>query len=63
VNDKSRFYNMNLPVGTWMVSMKIDNEEVWKEYIKEGKVRGFSIEGWFVDKMKTKTKTEQARLK
>jgi hypothetical protein len=54
---------MNLPVGTWMVSMKIDNDEVWKEYIKEGKVRGFSIEGWFVDKMKTRTKTEQARLK
>jgi len=54
---------MNLPVGTWMVSMKIDNDEVWKEYIKEGKVRGFSIEGWFVDKMKTKKKTEQARLK
>lgn len=65
VNDKSRFYKMNLPVGTWMVSMKIDNDEVWKEYIKEGKVRGFSIEGWFVDKMKTKAqpKTEQARLK
>ena len=38
-------------------------DEVWKEYIKEGKVRGFSIEGWFVDKMKTKQKTEQARLK
>ena len=63
VNDKSRFYKMNLPVGTWMVSMKIENDEVWKEYIKEGKVRGFSIEGWFVDKMKVKQVKQTARLK
>lgn len=49
--DKSRMYGMNLPVGTWMVSMKILNDELWEGYVKSGKVKGFSIEGYFVDKV------------
>lgn len=31
--------------GTWMVSYKIDNDDIWNEFIKTGKVKGFSIEG------------------
>ena len=42
---------MDLPVGTWMVSMKVNNEEVWNDYVKTGKVKGFSIEGYFTDKI------------
>ena len=49
--DKSRLYGMDLPVGTWMVSMKILNDELWEGYVKSGKVKGFSIEGYFVDKV------------
>lgn len=49
--DKSKLYGMNLPVGTWMVSMKVHNDEVWNDYVKSGKVKGFSIEGYFVDKV------------
>ena len=49
--DKSRMYGMDLPVGTWMVSMKILNDELWEGYVKSGKVKGFSIEGYFVDKV------------
>lgn len=49
--DKSRMYGMELPVGTWMVSMKILNDELWEDYVKSGKVKGFSIEGYFVDKV------------
>ena len=49
--DKSRMYGMELPVGTWMVSMKILNDELWEGYVKSGKVKGFSIEGYFVDKV------------
>jgi hypothetical protein len=48
--DKSAAYGMNDPVGTWYVSMKVDNEEIWNEYVKSGKVKGFSIEGFFADK-------------
>ena len=48
--DKSRAYGLDLPVGTWMVSMKIENESIWQR-VKGGEFRGFSIEGYFVDKI------------
>ena len=47
--DKSRLYGFDLPKGTWMISMKVNNDEVWSD-VKEGKVKGFSIEGYFADK-------------
>ena len=51
VHDKSIKYGMKLPIGTWMGSVKVNNEEVWNDYVKTGKVKGFSIEGYFADKM------------
>ena len=51
VHDKSRKYGLNMPLGTWMVSMKVDNDEIWNDYVKTGKVKGFSIEGYFADKV------------
>jgi hypothetical protein len=49
-HDKSQNFGMNLPQGTWMVSMKILNDVIWNDYVKTGKVKGFSIEGYFADK-------------
>jgi len=49
--DKSKKYGLELPVGTWMVSMKVNNEDIWENYVKNGKVKGFSIEGYFADKI------------
>jgi hypothetical protein len=51
VHDKSRKYGMNLPLGTWMGAVKVNNDKIWNEYVKTGKVKGFSIEGYFADKM------------
>jgi len=48
--DKTRHYDMEVPIGTWMVSMKVLNDDVWNNYVKTGKVKGFSIEGYFADK-------------
>ncbi len=48
--DKSRAYGLNLPVGTWMVSVKVNNDEIWQEFVKTERVKGFSIEGFFTDK-------------
>lgn len=47
--DKSVNYGLNVPKGTWMVSMKVNNDEIWNDYVKTGKVKGFSIEGFFSD--------------
>lgn len=33
--------------GSWFGSYKVDNEEVWNEFIKTGKFKGFSVEGVF----------------
>ena len=49
--DKSRIYGLSVPIGTWMVSMKVNNDDVWENYIKSKKVSGFSVEGFFVDKV------------
>lgn len=48
--DKSAFYGMDVPLGTWMGTVKVDNDEIWQDYVKTGKVKGFSIEGYFADK-------------
>ena len=50
VHDKSRKYGLDVPVGTWMGAVKVNSDEVWDEYVKTGKVKGFSIEGYFADK-------------
>jgi len=45
--DKSSKYGYEeLPIGTWFVSMKVKNDDVWKK-IKEGKLRGYSVSGYF----------------
>jgi hypothetical protein len=51
VHDKSRKYGLNVPVGTWMGAVKVNNDEIWNNFVKTGKVKGFSIEGYFADKM------------
>tara|TARA_R110002020_G_scaffold164573_1_gene351369 strand:- start:9889 stop:10836 length:948 start_codon:yes stop_codon:yes gene_type:complete len=48
-NDKSNLYGFNdVPVGSWFVKVKVYNDEVWSQ-VKRGELRGFSIEGFFVD--------------
>lgn len=46
-NDKSNKYGyQDLPIGTWFVSMKVRNPEVWKR-VKDGELKGFSVSGFF----------------
>lgn len=52
--DKSALYNLNVPVGTWMASVKVDDAELWQNFVKTGKVKGFSLEGYFADKIESK---------
>lgn len=46
-NDKSSKYGYGeLPVGTWFVSMKVKNDEIWNK-VKNGELNGFSVSGYF----------------
>jgi hypothetical protein len=55
--DKSAIYGMNDPIGTWMGCLKVTNDEVWAD-AKNGKFKGFSIEGYFADKSMPLSKVE-----
>ena len=56
--DKSALYNFNVPTGTWMISMKVDNDEVWNK-VKSGEIKGFSIEGYFTENVNMKEITSK----
>ena len=62
--DKTALYGLDVPVGTWMGSVKVDNDDIWNDYVKTGKVKGFSIEGYFADKIEqsTDTRSEDEKL-
>lgn len=46
-SDKSTKYGYeSTPIGTWFVSMKVKNPEIWKK-VKDGKLNGFSVSGFF----------------
>jgi hypothetical protein len=55
--DKTALYGIKVPLGTWMGSVKCDNDEIYK-MAKEGVVKGFSIEGYFADKIEKKPNAE-----
>lgn len=42
--DKTAIYNLNAPVGSWAITMKVYNDEEWSK-VKSGDYKGFSIEG------------------
>lgn len=48
-NDKSVAMGFQVPIGTWMVMMKIDNDQIWNDIIKTKEVLGYSIEGFFCE--------------
>lgn len=44
--DKAAHFGMNLPEGTWMLGVHVEEEDVWNQ-VKDGSITGFSIEGRF----------------
>ena len=41
---------MDLPLGAWVGTVKVYNDEIWDSFVRTGLVKGFSIEGFFVDR-------------
>jgi hypothetical protein len=33
-NDKANELGFDVPVGTWMLSMKVDNDTIWNDFIR-----------------------------
>jgi hypothetical protein len=62
--DKSRHFGMNVPVGTWMLGVKVEDDKIWNE-VKQGNIKGFSIEGRFSELQLTAAATsiEERMLK
>ena len=50
--DKSaNYFTRIFPAGTWFVIMKVNDEQLWQDYVKTGKVKSVSIEGLFGHKL------------
>jgi len=52
--DKSSLYGFSSVPGEWYGIYRVGNGRVWNEYIKTGKVKGFSVEGYFYNNVLTK---------
>ena len=44
--DKAYHLGLTAPVGSWIIGLKVSDDEIWNE-VKDGTVKGFSIEGHF----------------
>jgi len=49
--DKSMAYGLNLPEGSWIGIMKVTDDTIWNDYVKTGKVKGFSVEALLEHKL------------
>jgi len=61
-NDKSNALGFDYPKGSWVATMKVDSDEVWESYIKDGKVKGFSIDA-FVELQEVKLNKDKQMAK
>jgi hypothetical protein len=63
ITDESRVTSVkgfeDLPIGTWFMTMKVNNDNVWND-VKAGKFNGFSLEALF--KMKPLTTLNESDM-
>ena len=48
----------SVPEGSWVVGYKVDNDELWNDYVKKGLVKAVSVEGLFDMSFKSEKKDE-----
>jgi hypothetical protein len=49
--DKQQVFGMDYPKGTWMITMKVNDDATWQK-VKDGQLKGFSVQGYFMEKAK-----------
>ena len=59
--DKSKMYNLNVPVGSWIGTFKIDNQKL-REKFRSGELRAVSIEGLFEHMERTSPERLQSAM-
>jgi hypothetical protein len=52
-HDKATLYGFSPVLGEWYGIYKVGNGRIWNEYVKTGKVKGFSVEGFFYNNLLT----------
>jgi hypothetical protein len=60
--DKTAVYGIDAPIGSWAITMKVHNEDVWTR-VKAGEYLGFSIEGIFDEQPVDRHKEKWERIK
>ena len=55
-------YGFNLPKGSWVVKMQIEDPNTWKR-IKAGELRGLSVEGMFSDLEEIEAQRKYTKIK
>ena len=56
--DKQQVFGMDYPKGTWNIIMKVNDESTW-EKVKDGQLKGFSVQGYFLEKAKFNAETHK----
>jgi hypothetical protein len=56
--DKQQVFGMDYPKGTWMCIIKVNDDNTW-QMVKDGKLKGFSVQGYFLEKAKFNAHTHQ----
>jgi hypothetical protein len=59
VHDKSRKYGFELPVGTYMVKVKVDDPTFWQEMVRGENKYSFSVEGLMSQSLVALSKVEE----
>lgn len=66
-NDKSKDYGLDVPIGSWIICAKVEDETIWQR-VKDGELRGFSVESFvnleeiILSKDKETNMTEEVKL-
>ena len=50
-SDKSQYFGYSLPVGSWFTILKIENQELYDEYIASGLLKGLSVEAFVIEQV------------
>lgn len=64
--DRALKFGLDVKDGDWVMGLKVDNDELWNEHIKTGKLDGFSVEATNINyelKEDTKMNTDKKENK